>query len=221
MMPFWIFIMSKMTAYVDDGVTIPYIEIARTLLFLVVPCFLGVGFNRLQPKMGKVVIHATKYVAYLFIIFQLIANGVVNSYMFDIIVVYPRIVGAIVLLPICGFGGGYAMAALCRQKRSAAITIALETSIQNIAIAIIMLMTSFGLPEGDLGSAIPVLAGYLTIVPLCFIMICLSIYRYFKKKNTVIDKEVGDVKLMAIVHCVRRSLYLLYVCALCGMCNVQ
>ena len=200
-MPFWIFVMSKMTSYMGADVSIPYTEIARTLMFLVIPCFLGVGFNKWRPKMGRVVIHATKYVAYLFILFQLIANGFVNRYMFDIILVYPRIVGAIILLPICGFGGGYAMAAICRQKRSAAITIALETSIQNIAIAIIMLMTSFGLPEGDLGSTIPVLAGYLTIVPLCIIMICLSIYRYVKnKQNGGVESEEDGEKECALME---------------------
>jgi len=183
MMPLWIFIMSRTTDFMDDDVAIPYIEIVKTLLLLVVPCLIGVAFNKWKPTWAQKVIASSKYVSIVFVLFQQVGNVWLNYYMFQVIAAYPRIIGAIALLPPLGFFGGYGLSKLSRQPHPQAITIALETSIQNIAIAIIMLLTTFGLPEGDLGAVLPIMAGYVTTAPLLLFLIGMRIYACISKQE--------------------------------------
>ena len=182
MMPLWMTLLSSF--YVDrSNVFVPYVEIVKTLAYLVVPCVLGILLRRTKPSWGKMVTRINRYLSVIYVTFQTFATASINSYMFGVLMANPIIFVAVALLPICGMLAGYLISYLCKQSTARCITISLETGIQNIGIGLIMLFYAFRQPEGDLGAVVPLLAGYITILPLSVVLLVYVIYRQMKKKQ--------------------------------------
>ena len=106
-----------------------------------------------------------------------------------------------VLLPVLGFVVGYAIAVLSGQNHKDSLTIAIETSIQNVGIPLIMLMYVFPQPYGDLGIVLPIWSAYITAVPLYLAYVVLKLVmcvRNRKNKSQAIpleevEEDVADV----------------------------
>lgn len=65
---------------------------------------------------------------------------------------------------------------MCRQSRKDALTIAIETGIQNTGIAIFMLNFTLPQPQADMTSAVPVANSMMTPLPLLLIYILKKIF---------------------------------------------
>lgn len=68
------------------------------------------------------------------------------------------------------------MALLCRQSPRDALTIAIETGIQNTGIAIFMLNFTLPQPQADITSAVPVANSMMTPLPLLLLYILKKIF---------------------------------------------
>ena len=69
-------------------------------------------------------------------------------------------------LVLLGYAFGGAAAAIMRQSWSDALTIAVETGIQNTGIAIFILRVTLEQPEADINTVVPVAVAIMTPVPL-------------------------------------------------------
>ena len=69
-------------------------------------------------------------------------------------------------LVLIGYAFGGAAAAIMRQSWSDALTIAVETGIQNTGIAIFILRVTLEQPEADINTVVPVAVAIMTPVPL-------------------------------------------------------
>ena len=107
----------------------------------------------------------------------------------------PRILFPALIQPYLGFAFGFCVGKFAaRQPKYRAITIAIETGIQNATIPMVMLQGSFEQPYGDIAATMPVTTALYTPIPLMFTFIGLTVYnKFFKEKcGGGNDEEEGD-----------------------------
>ncbi|VDD80467.1 unnamed protein product [Mesocestoides corti] len=106
---------------------------------------------------------------------------------------YPLLFPTAAALPWIGFLLSGFFAFICRRTRAEILTIAIETGIQNIGIAMLVLLYSMPQPEGDIGAVMPLVVSLFTPIPLIIAYIGLLIKegkctRCCKKPNSREDK---------------------------------
>lgn len=72
---------------------------------------------------------------------------------------------------LLGYAFGGAAAAIMRQSWSDALTIAVETGIQNTGIAIFILRVTLDQPEADINTVVPVAVAIMTPIPLVTLLV--------------------------------------------------
>lgn len=181
MMPLWLFLLGRW--YIDpDQVQIPYTNILITLASLTGPTLLGVLLSQFKKNVAKKLGKLIRPASLLFIIFVFSLGTYVNFYMYELMGVYPVIIPCGALLPWAGFAAGYLISFALRQEQKRRVTIALETGIQNIGIALVIMQFSLPQPDGDLGAVMPIITAIFTPLPLYIILAVMTIRnRCFKK----------------------------------------
>lgn len=200
-MPLWLFLLGRF--FIDTSqVTIPYKNIALSLLFILIPCLLGILLTHFKPKLSAKLSKINKVFIAIFIVVIMSYGSYVNFYIFRLIFSQPKIVPAAAITPLVGFILGCLAALILRQPYKKVITIAIETACQNPSIGILILQRTFPQPYGDLGAVMPLALSFFTPIPLVISLIILVIYRCVcKKKNAnsdEIEEEAGDTKLSLI-----------------------
>ncbi|CAL8083963.1 unnamed protein product [Calicophoron daubneyi] len=200
MMPLLLFIFGRF--FIDvERVQIPYGNIAAQLLQISVPALAGLLLRWKKPKIAHVFTKLTRPFFFVFITFFLTYGVYANLSIFILLGSYPIIMPTSALLPWLGFGLAALIAYLLRQSRSVIITIALETGIQNMGAAILVLLYSMPQPAGDVGAIMPISVAMFTPVPLYFALLGLIIKKRCCKKTypetSLMDAERypnGDLK---------------------------
>lgn len=176
MMPLLLFIFGRF--FIDvNRVAIPYGSIALQLLQITTPAMLGLGLRAWKPKVAQRLKHLTRPLFIFFIIFFLTFGIYANLSIFILIWSYPIVMPTSALLPWLGFGLSALVTYLLRQSRAVIVTVALETGIQNVGAAILVLLYSMTQPAGDLGAVMPITVSIFTPVPLYFALLGLTIKR--------------------------------------------
>ena len=117
--------------------------------------------------------------------------------MFEVISDELLILPAAFLLPCLGYLCGLILAFVLRRSRKVAVTIAIETGVQNASIPILVLQRSFPQPEGDLAAVMPVAAAYFYSIPIICAWAGLVIYGKCTGKDPLIDdaqKHNGEIR---------------------------
>lgn len=183
MMPLWLFALGRF--FIDvNKVVIPYHMIAINLLQVVLPCTLGIFIRWKWEKVALKLVKGIRPMA-LFFVFYIITYGTyANLYMYQLMGDYPIVIACGAMLPWIGFSLGGLLALLARQARAKCITIALETGIQNIGIAIIILLYSMPQPLGDLAGVLPIVVAIFTPIPLYLTLLGLGIRRCINARRS-------------------------------------
>ena len=191
MMPLLLFIFARF--FIDTSqVTVPYGHIVIQLLQVAIPASLGLGFRLWKPKLAKKCTRLTRPLFIFFILFFLTFGVYVNWSILALLGTYPIVMPTGALLPWIGFIAASLTALALRQSRSVIITVALETGIQNIGVAILVLLYSMPQPDGDLGAVMPITVSLFTPIPLYFIYFIYLIYM-----NTIFD-DIWTLQTMNI-----------------------
>uniref|UniRef100_A0A914CS64 Ileal sodium/bile acid cotransporter n=1 Tax=Acrobeloides nanus TaxID=290746 RepID=A0A914CS64_9BILA len=191
MMPLWIYTLGAV--FFTERVQIPFLNIFGSLLALIIPSICGMIFihykKHLVEKFAKWIKIVTWIAAALFTIIGLYINFyIIYKFTWSIV-----ICGC--ALPWSGYVIAYFVAWLFRQQHRERITIAIETGIQNIGIAILMLMVSLPEPESDLSIIMPIAIVLLTDKPLIIIWLVQKCYRKYHKTD---DEETVETKCGSI-----------------------
>uniref|UniRef100_A0A1I8MXA3 Sodium Bile acid symporter family protein n=1 Tax=Musca domestica TaxID=7370 RepID=A0A1I8MXA3_MUSDO len=173
MMPIWIFTLGALI-FKDGNLAVPYKTIAAMSFSLVIPLGIGLALQKYAPTVAKKMSKITKPLALIFIIVITGFAFTVNSYMFKLF--SWKILVASSALPWIGYIIGWLMAIVCRQSPRDALTIAIETGIQNTGIAIFMLSFTLPQPQADMTSAVPVANSMMTPIPLLIIYLIRKIF---------------------------------------------
>ncbi|XP_061391265.1 P3 protein-like [Musca vetustissima] len=178
MIPLWIFTLGQVI-FRRGNMIIPYSKIATFAVALVIPLAIGVAIQKYSPKYSKILVLFLEPISKCLILFIIIFATVTNLYLFELF--SWRIILAGSLLPWLGYGLAWYLARNLNQSAADALTIAIETGIQNTGIAI-FLLRSLPQPQADLTTVIPVSVAIMTPFPL------LGIYlyrKYWGQKNDI------------------------------------
>lgn len=95
------------------------------------------------------------------------------------------------LLPWLGFGLGGFFAWLCRQDWKRMLTIGIETGIQNIGVAIMILLYSLPPPENSRTTVIPIIVAFLSPLPFYLVLA----YQLLRGKSCEMTKKPSHLPL--------------------------
>ncbi|CAH8642505.1 unnamed protein product [Dicrocoelium dendriticum] len=182
MMPFLLFLFGRF--FIDTHrVWIPYGNICAQLLQVSLPALLGLGTRYWKPKLAKTFTKLTRPFFIAFIIFILTFGLYAHWAILRLLGSYPIVMPTGAMLPWIGFSLSALICYLLRQPRSLVITVALETGIQNVSVAILVLLYSMPQPAGDLGAVMPITVSIFTPIPLCFIWMAIVIKRRWSRSK--------------------------------------
>ncbi|XP_067641286.1 hepatic sodium/bile acid cotransporter-like [Eurosta solidaginis] len=201
MMPLWIFTLGALIFH-DGNFVIPYKSIASISFTLVIPIAMGIMLQKYAPEVTKTISKLLKPVSLILIISVTIFGCVLNSYMFKLFSV--KILIGSCILPWLGYIIGWLIATVLRQPPKDAITIAIETGIQNIGIAIFMLNFTLPQPQADMTSAVPIANSLVTPLPL-FLIYFLKLCFCHKRGSKSVEEEASakdgkEYELVAIME---------------------
>ncbi|KAA3675191.1 solute carrier family 10 (sodium/bile acid cotransporter), member 3/5 [Paragonimus westermani] len=193
MMPLLLFAFGRFFIDVSQ-VKIPYGNICIQLLQIAIPALLGLGLRFWKPKAAKWFTKLTRPLFLFFILFFLTFGIYANLSILKLIGSYPIVMPTGALLPWLGFALAALIAFGLRQPRTVVITIALETGIQNISAAILVLLYSMPQPAGDLGAVMPITVSLFTPIPLYFIYMGITIRTRCCQKSA--STELPEVRTL-------------------------
>ena len=150
----------------------------------------GIIFRRFKEQGAEFVGRLIKPFSFIFLVFMITFGLYTNRYVFSILGAYPFLLIPALLQPYLGFGIGFLIAStLGRQPRYRAVTIAIETGIQNIAIPMTLLQNSFEQPLGDVAATMPVTTALFTPLPLMATFVFLFIRKRLCPPKPADDEE--------------------------------
>ncbi|XP_005096657.2 uncharacterized protein LOC101848287 [Aplysia californica] len=181
MIPLWMLTLGE--TFEDENISlhIPFINIAETLSLVLLPLFVGLLLKIKCPRITAVVVKILKPALFIVVAFVLSVGIYANMHIFKMI--KPMVVIAACALPYVGFLLGAVSALIFRQSWARVKTIAIETGIQNMAIAFIMLYLAIPPPDNQLASVAPAASSIMTQIPPLITVIIYTIYNRYKNKN--------------------------------------
>ena len=191
-MPLWLLALGRF--YLDTkAVKIPYLNIFLLLLPILIPTAAGVIIRRFWPKIADKISWFSRLWSVFFVIFVVGFGMYVNWYMFELIGSQAAtVIPPSMLLPTLGYVIAFGIAKLARRKWKEAVTISIETGIQNAAIPIIILQGSFPQPEGDLAAVMPVATSLFFAVPLVLVWVVYTIWKRTRPDSKNKDSKNAD-----------------------------
>lgn len=174
MMPLWIFTLGR-TIFDREGLAVPYGQISTYAVCLVIPLGIGLLIQRFMPRTRAVLVRILKPLSTLLILFIVIFAIVANLYIFELFSWQIFVAG--MGLPWLGYMFGWILAKVFKCNGKDALSIAVETGVQNTGIAIYLLRFSLPQPEGDLTTVVPVSVATMTPIPLTLLFLGQLLYR--------------------------------------------
>lgn len=189
MMPLWIFTLGS-SLFRDKEATIPYINLAGSLILLTLPIGIGLLIQQYSPRLSKISRKIIKPFTLICVFIGICVGLYANSFVFSLFTWQVVIAGLSIAWG--GYCFGAFMAWIFRLKKSEIIAVSIETAFQNPAVAFVMLLLSLPQPDADL-SSVPVIAQLmLTGLPMWALLV---ITRAYKKIKTVCEKmEEGEIE---------------------------
>ncbi|CAF1601526.1 unnamed protein product, partial [Didymodactylos carnosus] len=193
MMPLWLMTIGQKFYLNDLKIKIPYFYLFRSLATVIIPLSIGVLLSYFIPKLSDKIRFIIKPTMLFCIIYFLVFGTIVNFYLFKMINLTTAL--STPLLPWLGFLFGALFAYLLKQDWTRIKTVGIETGIQNISIAFMVLLYSFPQPESGQATVIPLIISYLSEQPFHIALLYKIIRRkYFNKvPNTDIQHELTDL----------------------------
>ncbi|CAF1122313.1 unnamed protein product [Adineta ricciae] len=189
MMPFWLYTLGEHAYLRDLKIRIPFANLTRSLLTIIGPLGIGMLVVHCCPKIKPIVTRIVKPMLFILILYFFVFGAFVNFYLFRHINL--RIALSAPLLPWLGFILGGIFAWIFRQDWSRIKTVGIETGIQNVGIAFMVLLYSFPAPENTQASVIPLIVAYLSAQPFYLILLGRFIYRKCQKPENPV-RYVSD-----------------------------
>lgn len=186
MMPLWIFTLGS-SLFRNKEATIPYLNLAGSLILLTVPIGIGLLIQQRSPRLSKISRRIIKPFTIVCVLVGISVGLYANSFVFSLF--SWQVVLAGVGIAWGGYCFGALMAWLFRLDRSQIVAVSIETAFQNPAVAFVLLVTSLPQPDADL-SSVPVIAQLmLTGLPMWALLVLTRIYKQIK---TCYQKELED-----------------------------
>lgn len=198
MMPLWLYTLGEYGYLRQLKIRIPFGNLAMSLLTSIGPLATGMLIVYIFPKLKALMKRIVKPILIAMIMYFFVFGGFVNFYLIHYVDL--RTVLTAPLLPWIGFLAGGAIAWICRQDWKRTMTIGIETGIQNIGIAMMVLLYSLPSPTNTQSTVIPIIVAYLSPQPFYLILLYQLIRRKCCASKKVIDHRVSIDTLSKTTH---------------------
>lgn len=146
LMPIWVYTLGSV--FTDAAnIKIPFLNLIVNLFITIGPCLFGLCLSRIFPKIKKFVLKIAKPFTLLAVLSFLAFTIYVKLYVFSLVKLGQWLIAPFV--PWTGFIIGGSTALIFRLPLRQALTIALETGIQNVGIAFLIIYYNFPSPESE------------------------------------------------------------------------
>ncbi|XP_064598809.1 sodium-dependent organic anion transporter-like [Liolophura sinensis] len=172
MLPLWMYTLGQ--TLIPENVEIPFSNIFYSLISLVVPCVIGILIKRYFPKAANIIRKLIKPIAFVIILLILSVGIYSNLYMFTLMKNW-RVLVCGLATPYSAYVTSAMVAWIGRQPPARILTISIETAIQNTAIAMVLILTTFPEPEASIAAVMPVTTVMFTPFPLIIFLIIKTI----------------------------------------------
>ncbi|CAF0933362.1 unnamed protein product [Brachionus calyciflorus] len=178
MMPLWFYTLGK-TISIKAEIKIPLFKLILNLLVTIIPCLIGIILAKKFPKLKQTIMKYAKKIIVFMIISFLVLNLVSKYYIFKLITWQQWVTGP--LIPWSGFAFGAFFAWITRRPIKQIYTISIETGLQNVSIAFLIIMLNFESPDSDYALLPLIAVSTITTVPLWILFL---INKFISRKNT-------------------------------------
>ncbi|CAJ0932052.1 unnamed protein product, partial [Mesorhabditis belari] len=191
MMPIWIGTLGK--EFSTKDVQIPYFDIIKGLIALMIPTIAGMIFITYKQHLYVKIQKWIKRIAWVATFFFMAIMIYSNFYIFFLL--SWKMVFCACFLPWSGYFIALIVTTIFRMNYADKITIALETGIQHISIAVVIMIWSLPEPEVDLAVAILLVGMLMTDKPLVVLYGIVKLYkRCMKKEKTEKVTSIDEKK---------------------------
>ncbi|KAL3859377.1 hypothetical protein ACJMK2_009606 [Sinanodonta woodiana] len=183
--------------FVTEGasIVIPFSGIGSSLAVSVFPLLFGIFLKVKFLKVANLIIKIMRPIVIICIILLMTVGIYSNLYIFKMFDLELILLGA--MLPYLGYIMGGLVALSFRQPWERVKTIALETGMQNVGLAFIMMTSSFPPPYGDIAAVVPAASGTMTPIPPFLVAFPYQIYKkYTQRYQQVAQLTDGEVKVV-------------------------
>ncbi|KAL3865793.1 hypothetical protein ACJMK2_043147 [Sinanodonta woodiana] len=178
MMPFNIWMYSR--SWINETLTIPYVNIITSLVMTVVPAATGTFIRWRFTKIADFILKIGSYVGILAVILTMTLVSVLYPFMYQSS--WKIYVGSF-FLPFVGFAFGYLVALIFRQDHIRCRTIALETGIQNFPLSMTLISLSFPQHMIPKIGLFPLLYGVFVLSNSCLFVLGYKVIIMFQKRT--------------------------------------
>nr|CUU98462.1 hypothetical transcript [Hymenolepis microstoma] len=185
MLPLLLFIFSRFFTAIDTS-AVPYGPIVVTLLYLFFPIIAGLLIRHFRPNWADKLKRGVRPTSCIFLIYVILFGTLTNLSIFRLMGRYPLLIAVGGALPTLGYLFGFLAALICRRPWPVITAISVETGVQNVGIAILILIYAIPQPQGDLGAVMPIIISLTTppFLLVWFIVRCIVVRRKKAKQNT-------------------------------------
>ncbi|CAJ0587707.1 unnamed protein product, partial [Mesorhabditis spiculigera] len=177
-MPVWIGTLGR--EFSTNSVSIPFVDILEALAFLLVPTTAGMIFIHYKAALYERIHGWIKKISWVMTIIMLAVGLYVNFYI--VYLITWRIILCGCLLPWSGYIIAFIVGTIFRMELRDKITISIETGLQHVSIAMVILFVTFPEPEVDLALVVLFVHVMMTDKPLLIGYGCMLLYRKFTSK---------------------------------------
>ncbi|CAF0933343.1 unnamed protein product [Brachionus calyciflorus] len=190
MMPLWIYTLGRVFS-TKAQIKIPILGLFANLMITIVPCLIGLAINLRFPKFKKYALKIAKPFTLVFLITFLVLAFIAKFYSFKLLKMRHWLSGP--LIPWCGYLLGGTIAWILGLPFNQVKTVAIETGIQNVGVAFLIIFTNLPTPDADY-AALPIVGvATLTNIPLYFALLISKIYSYIFGKSK--ENSSGENKM--------------------------
>ncbi|VDN97662.1 unnamed protein product [Rodentolepis nana] len=199
MLPLLLFIFTRFFTAIDTS-AVPYGPIVVTLLYLFFPIIAGLLIRHFRPNWADKLKRGVRPTSFIFLIYVILFGTLTNLSIFRLMGRYPLLIAVGGALPTFGYLVGLLAALICRRPWPVVTAISVETGVQNVGIAILILIYAIPQPQGDLGAVMPIIISLTTplFLLIWFVVRCIVVRRRKTKQDSEEDVcesvENGDVK---------------------------
>ncbi len=163
-------------------ISIPLMRLILNLLLTICPCLLGVLLSRKFPNLRRFFMKYAKKIVLVLIVSFLLIIFIAKYYVLRLVTWQQWLTGP--LIPWSGFALGGSFAWLAKRPVKQIYTISIETGLQNVGIAYMIVMLNFPSPESDYALLPLVAISSITTVPLWCVLFGKALYKRLQAART-------------------------------------
>ncbi|XP_065364370.1 P3 protein [Calliphora vicina] len=191
MLPLWIFLMGPVL-YQDATLNLPFVDLAVGCVGLLVALIVGVILRTFIPKTTRFIFHFLKPISVVLSLCLVAVTVGINAFAFKEVTL--MIFLAALFLPVIGYILSFVLSKILCRSVTDAMTIAVETSVLNMSLPIVLLEYTMDQPMADMLIVVPILSALLS---LCSIVIFYIVRRIFGW-NTKRDLDAFDHDMFSV-----------------------